>query len=190
MGRLKQLAYLFAVLSIGSGVSHSADLKDGFLGIKWGTSLSELEDLVKVSGKNDVSYHGYPKRSYTTFDIETTHVVFGFYKDKFFATYIQVDSIQVFDRVKDYITQKYGSPRKILKMMEQQTIYRWKYENTKIKLKLNEKEGRMKLSIYYTPLSEKVSKSQQVFFPPVPEEDTSIYTKERKLQDSMEVMGF
>jgi hypothetical protein len=185
---LKQLVFLSAILSITISVSHSADLKDGFLGIKWGTHISELEDLVKVAEKEDVSYAGFPKKSYTVFGIETTHVILGFYKDQFFATYIQVDSLQVFERVKNYITKKFGAPRKVLKVVEPQTIYRWKHEDIKIKLKLNEKDGKMKLSIYYAPLSAKANKMQQVYFPPEPK--ASFYSEERKLQDAMDVMGF
>lgn len=186
--RLKQLIYILVFMLIGFEILHAADLKDGFLGIPWGTNISELEDLVKVSEKNDVSYYGNSKKSYTVFDIETPYVVFGFYKDKFFAAYVQVESIQVFNRVIDHLTQKFGPPRKILKVIEEQTIYRWKYEDTKIKLKLHEKDGKMKLSFYYTPLSVKVNEMQQTVFPTIPK--PSFQSEERKLMDAMEVMGF
>jgi hypothetical protein len=188
MKRIKRLFYVLVFISIGLEVLHAADLKDGFLGIRWGTNLSDLADLVKVSEKNDVSYYRNPKISYTVFDIETPYVVFGFYKNKFFAAYVQVESIQVFNRVIDHFTQKFGSPRKILKVLEQQTIYRWKHEDTKIKLKLHDKEGKMKLSFYYTPLSVKVNEAQQTVFPTIPK--PSSQSEKRKLKDAMEVMGF
>jgi hypothetical protein len=188
MKRLRQVIYILVFMLIGLEILHAADLKDGFLGIQWGTSISELPDLVKVSEKNDVSYYRNQKKSYTVFDIETPSVVFGFYKDKFFAAYVQVESIQVFDRITDHLTQIFGSPKKILKVIEQQTIYRWKYEDTKIKLKLYEKEGKMKLSFYYTPLSVKVNEAQQAVFPTIPK--PSSQSEERKLRDAMEVMGF
>jgi hypothetical protein len=188
MKRLKQLIYILVFMSIGFGILHAADLKDGFLGIRWATNISNLADLVKVSEKNDVSYYRNPKKSYTVFDIETPHVVFGFYKDKFFSAYVQVESIQVFNRVIDHLTQKFGPPKKILKVLEQQTIYRWKHEDTKIKLKLHEQEGKMKLSFYYAPLSVKANEAQQTVFPTIPK--PSSQSEDRKLKDAMEVMGF
>ena len=152
MTHLKQLIYFVVFLLIGNIGLHAADLKNGFLGIQWGTNIADLPDLVKISKKEDVSYYGNSKRSYTIFGIENPYVVLGFFKDRFFAAYIQVESIQVFNRVIDHISQKFGTPQKILKVIENQTIYRWKHENSKIKLKLYENEGKMKLSFYYTPL--------------------------------------
>ena len=188
MARLKKLIYILFLLSASLQILHAADLRDGFLGIPWETNISELPNLAKISEKENVAYYGDSQKTYTVYGIETPYVVFGFYKDKFFAAYIQVESIQVFNRVMDHINQKFGSPQKILKVIEQQTIYRWKHENNKIKLKLYEKEGKMKLSFYYAPLSEKVNKAQQAVFPPPPKPHS--FTKERKLQDAMDVMGF
>jgi hypothetical protein len=41
------------------------------------------------------------------------------------------------------------------------TEHQWKREDIKIKLKLNEESGDMKLGFYYTPLSNKVNAAQQ-----------------------------
>ena len=188
MAHLKQLIYVVVFLLIGNTGLHAADLKNGILGIQWGTNIADLPDLVKISKKEDVSYYGNSKQSYTIFGIENPYVVFGFFKDRLFATYIQVESIQVFNRVIDHISQKFGPPQKILKVIENQTIYRWKHENSKIKLKLHENEGKMKLSFYYTPLSVKVNQAQQAVFPPALKPNA--YSKERRLNDAIELLGF
>ncbi len=197
MGKLKQTVYGLVILLIGVGTLHAADLKDGFLGIKWRTPISELPDFVKVSEKYGVSYYGHPKKSYTIFGVENPSVIYGFYEEKFFAAYIQVESIEVFSRVKDHITQKFGSPQTILKMQTRQTIYRWKHEDTRIKLKLYEQEGRMKLSFYYTPLAAKVNRTQRGAFPQVPQTTFSLDSRSRqqvidnrRLQQAIDVMGF
>ena len=190
MKRLNRLVYVLTILLFGISLSHSADLKNNFLGIKWGTDIAELTDYVKISEKNGVSYYGNSKRVYTIFGVETPYVIFGFYKDKFFAAYIDIESIALFNRVKKHITQKFGSPRTILNVKVQQTIYRWKYEDTKIKLKLYEKEGKMKLGFYYTPIATKVNQAQREEFLQLPKVDIPPYNKELRLKEALDVMGF
>ena len=63
------------ILLFGISLSHSADLKNNFLGIKWGTDIAELTDYVKISEKNGVSYYGNSKRVYTIFGVETPYVI-------------------------------------------------------------------------------------------------------------------
>jgi hypothetical protein len=176
---------------------HGTDLQEGFLGTKWGAHISELTGLSKVSKKGDVSYYRNPQKSYTVFGVDTANVIFGFFKDKFFATYIAVESIEVFDRAKDRLTQKFGSPKTILKTQSRQTIFSWKQTDTRIKLKLNEKEGKMKLAFYYTPLARKVNQVQRDMFPQIAVEDFSMDSQsrqqaidDRRLRQSIDVMGF
>jgi hypothetical protein len=184
----KQLISIAALLLINLGTLQAADLKDGFLGIKWETSISELPNFVKVAEKYDVSYYGNPNKSYTLFGVDVPYVTYGFYGDRFFAAYVNVDSIEVFAQLKEHITQKYGSPRTTLKFESGQTIYNWKYGDTKIKLKLFENEGKMKLAFYYAPLAQKVNKAQREAFPPPSK--PAFPLDERRLSEAMEVMGF
>ena len=197
MEKIKRFVYGLVVMFIISGVLHGADLQDSFLGINWGAQISELTGFSKVSQQGDVSYYGNPRKSYTVFGLDTANVIFGFYKDKFFAAYIGVDSIKTFSRAKDHLTQKFGSPVTILKTQNQQTIYRWNHENIKIKLKLSEKEGKMKLAFYYGPLAAEVNESQREVFPLIPADAFSIDDRTRqedlkdiKLQRRMDVFGF
>jgi len=132
------------------------------------------------------------------FGVDTANVIFGFFKDKFFAAYIAVESIEVFDRAKDHLTQELGSPKTILKTQNRQTIYSWRQADTRIKLKLNEKEGKMKLAFYYAPLAGKVNQVQREMFPQLPAENFSIDSRrsrqqaidDRRLRQSIDVMGF
>jgi len=197
MERLKQIIYGLVFMFISTGVLHGADLQEGFMGTNWGTHISELADFAKISGKGDVSYYGNSTQSYTVFGVEDASVIFGFYKDKFFAAYIAVESIKVFDRAKNHLTQKFGSPKTILKIQNQQTILSWKQTDTRIKLKLYEKEGKMKLAFYYTPLAGKVNRAQGELFPQMPAEDFSLDSRsrqqaidDRRLRQAIDVMGF
>ncbi len=197
MARLKQVIYSLVLMLVGTGIIHGADLQQGFLGTKWETDISELAGYHKVSQKGDVSYYRNPKKTYTVFSMDAANVIFGFYKDKFFAAYIAVGSIEVFDRTKSHISQKLGSPQTTLKTRNEQTIYSWKQMDAKIKLKLFEKEGKMKLAFYYAPLAAKVNKAQREIFPPIPAQDFTIDSRsrqqavdERRLKQAIDVMGF
>jgi len=197
MERLKQIIYGLVFMFISTGVLHGADLQEGFLGTYWGIHISELTGFSKVSQKGDVSYYGNPQKSYTIFGVDTANVIFGFFKDKFFAAYVAVESIGFFDRAKNHLTQKFGSPQTILKTQNRQTILSWKKMDTRIKLKLYEKEGKMKLAFYYTPLTRKVNQAQRDLFPQMPAEDFSLDSRsrqqaidDRRLQQAIDVMGF
>lgn len=194
--------FKFAVIGIlfwsfFSGLLHAAELKESFLGVKWGTNISALPEFKKIAGKEDLAYYENPTKIYTVFEVENPSVIYGFYKDQFFATYIQVDTFTVFERVKEHISEKFGTPKTILKMKARQTIYRWKHQGIKIKLKLFELEGKMKLAFYYTPLSNKLNAAQRSSFPVVqgrvtgPDESTrQEIHKDLKLQRALDVMGF
>jgi len=197
MKRFKQIIYGLVFMFVSTGVLNGADLQKGFLGTNWGAHISELTGFSKVSQKGDVSYFGNPQKSYTIFGVDTANVVFGFFKDKFFAAYIAVESIEVFDRAKNHLTQKFGSPQTILKTQNRQTIFSWEQLDTRIKLKLYEKEGKMKLAFYYTPLTAKVNQAQREIFPQLPAQDFSIDSRsrqqavdDRRLQQAIDVMGF
>jgi hypothetical protein len=194
--------FKFAVIGIFfgfilTGVLHAAELNDRFLGIKWGTHISALPNFIKISGKDDVAYYENPAKIYTVFEVENPSVIYGFYKEQFFATYIQVDTFMVFERVKEHISEKFGTPKTILKMKSQQTIYRWKHQDIKIKLKLFEAEGKMKLAFYFAPLSSQLNEAQRGSFPAVPTRVTTPDDSTRqemrrdlKLERALDVMGF
>ena len=165
MGKLKLVIYGLGFLFILTGVLHAAELNESFLGVKWGTNISELPKFKKISGKDDVAYYTNPAKVYTVFEVENPSVIYGFYKDQFFATYIQINSISVFERVKDHISEKFGESKTKLKMKARQTIHKWKHQDIKIKLKLFELEGKMKLAFYYSPLSNKLNEEEQGSFP-------------------------
>ena len=197
MERFKQIIYALVFTFISTGVLYGADLLEGFLGTHWESHISELTGFSKVSQKGDVSYYRNPQKSYTIFGVDTANVIFGFFKDNFFAAYIAVETIEVFDRTKNHLTQKLGSPQTILKTQNRQTIFSWKQADTRIKLKLFEKEGKMKLAFYYTPLAKKVNQAQREKFLQMPADDFSIDSHsrqqaidDRRLQQAIDVMGF
>ena len=197
MNKPKVAVCLLSILFSLTGILHAADLSESFLGVKWGTNISELPDFKKISGKGDVAYYRNPAKIYTVYEVENPSVIYGFYKGQFFATYIQVNSYNVFERVKAHLSEKFGEPKTTLRMKSRQTIHRWKHQNIKIKLKLHELEGKMKLAFYYTPLSNKVNEAQQGDFPAISDREYTLdestkqkINKELKLQRAINLMEF
>ncbi len=188
MAKFKYLVFIWFILIIFNGLSSAADLKDGFLGIRWGTDITDLPYFVKVAEKHDVVYYGNPQKSYNLFNVDVPYVTYAFHSAKFFAAYVDVESIDVFSQLKDHITQKYGTPRTTLQFSEGQRIYNWKYKDTKIKLKLYQNEGKMKLGIYYRPLANKVNKETREAYPPPRQPIFPL--DDRRMRQAMEVYGF
>jgi len=188
MKRLTLLVSISAFVFGCIGVCQAAELQDGFMGIRWGTDIADLPDFMKVAEKHDVIYYGNPKKSYTLFNVDVPYVTYAFHAAKFFAAYVDVASIDVFGKLKDHISRKYGPPRTTLRFNEGQRIYNWKHQDTKIKLKLYENEGKMKLGFYYEPLTRKVNQAQREAFPPPRKPVFPL--DERRLGEAMEVFGF
>ena len=188
MRRLTLLVFISVFVFSSMGVSQAAELQDGFMGVPWGSDIADLPDFVKVDQKHDVTYYGNPQKSYTLFDIDIPYVTYAFYSAKFFAVYVDIASIDVYGRLKDHLTRKYGTPRTTLKFNEGQRIYNWKHQDIKIKLKLYQNEGKMKLGFYYEPLSRKVNKALREEFPPP--RKPIFPMDERRLGEAMEVFGF
>jgi hypothetical protein len=166
MKLLKCLALMTIMLTmaIPSQAGSTLELKDGFFDIPWGEYLHKLNGFEPLAQASEISYFVKPDRVYRINDIEVANVVYGFFADRFFAVYISVDGIDVFAQLRRYITRKYGNPRIKMASRPQQTVYTWKHERVKIKMKHRELEGRMKLGFYYTPLTGKANRAQTEAF--------------------------
>ena len=158
------LTFLQAVFLMSSGSLYAADLKEGFFDIQWKTNLSQVAGFKKVGENLNVSYFMNPKRVFTISDIRIPDVVYGSQANQFFAVYVNIDNIETFSQIKRHMNRNFGVPRITKTMPAEQTIFQWKYEKTKIKLKTYENRNNMKMAFYYTPLSRKVNESQQEAF--------------------------
>jgi uncharacterized protein YcgL (UPF0745 family) len=163
MRNLNKSIYILFLILLAAGTAQAQGLEEGFLGLPWKTNLSTQKEFLKTGEKNEVSYYVNPKKVYAINNIKIPYAVYGTYMDKFFAVYINIESIDVYSQMKHYITEKYGSPKMTmtLSLQNEIKIFIWRNTDTKIKLKLNETSGDMKLAFYYTPLSSKVNEALQ-----------------------------
>ena len=163
--RISKILFIIAVtLLVYAPSVHAADLEDEIFGLRWGTKMPDLKSFSKVWSSSNVDFYTKPGEVRTINDVVVTEVIYGFYNDQFFAVYIKIDSIEVFDDFRRYMQSKYGIPQKTMYVKKDQTIYSWKYEKIKTKLKLYGKDNYMKLAFYYTPLSGKVNEAQKEKF--------------------------
>ena len=148
-----------AVLGMLFAAVEAAELEAGFMDTQWATPAKDLKGFTQVGGSEKIAYYVNPQRKYTFFGNEASdHVVYGFYDDKFFAVYADIDGIDIFSQIKSYIQHKYGVPNKISRETRGDlTTYSWKLNQTQIKFKHHETSGKMKISFYYLPIANQVN---------------------------------
>ena len=160
MKTLVTVGCILVATCLGIGLAGAADLKSGFMGIQWASPAAHQRDLTRLNESKNVIYYTQPNIVHTIHEIPVPNVVYGFYEDRFFAVYINLDSEDVFGEFRNYLTSQYGNPAKTLSMKTSETVYKWNQGKVKIKLKTNEESYRMKLGFYYVPLSQKVNEEQ------------------------------
>lgn len=151
--------FVFCILNLGT-LSVAAELQDGFMGYKWGESISQYQELKGLYAKGDVTYYSNPGESYQIDDISVDDVVFGFFQGSLFAVYVGIDSLETYDQIVLHMKLKYGLPDTKTSAKDHLTTIQWKYKNVAIKLKTDEVGGKMKLAFYYRPISRDLRKNQ------------------------------
>ena len=164
MRKISALLLIVACVSICPGAAGAVDLEDGFMGIGWGVPAAEAGDLTKLYAKKDVDYYIDPHRVHTIAGIDVPNVVYGFYRDRFFAVYVGFDTDEVFGTLNRYMKSKYGVPDSSSSVKTGLTVYKWKYKDVKIKLKIRKDSRSMKLAFYHMPLAKQVNEEDLEMF--------------------------
>jgi hypothetical protein len=175
------------IVALSFGPLQAADLKDGFMGIPWQADISDRENFLKVKEAGDLSYYVNPTVQYAINDINIRQVIYGAYQKKFFAIYIDIETFDVYSDLKRYITDKYGRSKMKIKINPDRTIHSWNHGEAKIKLKLNEENGEMKLGFYFEPLSSKVNAAQQEAFQ---EESKRFNVNQERAVETLDLLKF
>ena len=133
--------------------------QDGFSGILWGTSIEELPNLVQIGSNQKVDYYVNPDVLHTIDAIDVPHVIYGFYTGRLYAVFARIDTLEVFARMRGMLQDRFGLPRIKYGPRGEPSVYRWKEGDLKIKLKINDRTGDMKLGLYHVPLSNQVNEA-------------------------------
>ena len=150
---------LLIILWLGTSWAAS-DIQLGIHGMKWGSSISEHDELTKVHEINQAAYYANSNMVYQSANQPVPGVFYGFYRDQLFAVFIKLRSPDQFSQLERQFTTKHGSPKATYYPETSQTVYRWQDADVKIKLKLKESVPEYKLAIYYAPLAAGLNQEQ------------------------------
>jgi len=108
---------------------------DGFRGIKWGTEITQLPDLVIDKGAGDLKWYRRKSDKLEIGDANVDYIVYGFYKNEFLSVLIGYKGFRNFTELKSILFHQYGEGRKLGQSLEQ---YWWLGSNVSIKLEFGE----------------------------------------------------
>lgn len=164
MASVTRMVMVIGLVLVMQARAWTADLNDGFSGLKWGMAAADIQDLRKVGSNGKIDYYLDPGIVHTIYGIEAAEVLYGFYEGRFFAAYARLDTLEVFAKIKSDLQSRYGVPKVVYSSRGDPAVYRWKTGNVKIKLKTDESMNKMKLAFYYTPIADRVNEDAEESF--------------------------
>jgi hypothetical protein len=81
---------------------------DGFRGVKWGTNINELHDMVLYQEDGDTKAYQRNNDKIKIGDAEISLVVYGFYKGRFYAVHIGFNGDSNFKKLKNTFFDQFG----------------------------------------------------------------------------------
>ena len=136
------------------------DIQEGMHGMQWNRPASEFEHLKKVRESGPVAYYINADTFYQVADQTVPAVVYGFYKNRFFASYIKLGSALQFNNMERHFSGKYGPPKTEQRSASQLTVLRWKVADVNVKLKMKASGQDVKMAVYYLPLAGELDRDQ------------------------------
>jgi hypothetical protein len=91
---------------------------DGFRGIKWGTNISELTDMLVVESGKDTLYYARKTDNMKIGDADIGQISYGFYKNRFFVALVEYKGYVSFTKLKAILFDQYGKPEQPNQPME------------------------------------------------------------------------
>ena len=163
---LQCLPLTVGFLLVFSAPTLGFDFQDGVHGMSWASLATEHDHLTKVRDAGALAYYINANMTYNAANQPVPGVIYGFFEGKLFAVYIKLRSPDQFHHMEKRFSARYGPALIKTSNAGDQTIYRWKNNDTKIKLKIKESSQEIKLGIYYTPLSNRVNQEKMEDVPP------------------------
>ena len=156
------IATFFVISICTASVGSAADLERGFMDYNWGQNIKEFPNLEKLYTKRHITYYGNPGETYFLDDLVIDDIVFGFYDNRLLGVYIGIDTLEKYDKIMNYMREKYGLPSVKSSSTEHLTTHKWEYQNVTIKLKADQIDSDMKVAFYYDPLSDALRKEKTI----------------------------
>ena len=133
---------------------------EDFRGIKWGTNIKELPDMVfhVQSGKSKVYFRKNDRLKIGAADL--LQIWYFFTKDRLYSVVVTFEEFSNYNALKAEIFKMYGAGYSLDRFMEK---YRWMGSDIIIFLEYDEMKDEGRLSYYYLPIikSELNDKAEQ-----------------------------
>lgn len=146
------------IMLFGTSVG-ATEVENGFFKYTWGDSALKHSGLSKLAVKGDVSYYSNAGETYTVGNVAIDKVIYGFYEDQLFGVYLNIDTIEIYDKLLNHMKSQYGLPA-YKTTSNDLIVYKWKRQDVTIKLKMNQTTKKMKLGFYFQPISSKLNDNQ------------------------------
>jgi hypothetical protein len=91
---------------------------EGFGGIKWGTNISEVNDLLLVESGKDTDYYCRKNDQMKIGDSNIDRMSYGFYKNRFYVVLVEYTGYLNFTKLKAILFGQYGKPERPNQLME------------------------------------------------------------------------
>ncbi len=148
------------ILLAASGSAHAFELNEGIHGMAWASHISRHTHLTEIRESAGARYYIDADTVYSVSNQPVPGVIYGFYDEQLFAVFIRMGTPNQFYYITQRFSDLFGEPRTSVQSGSGQTIYRWKDGDVKIKMKVNDSKGELKLGIYYGPLSSRLNEAQ------------------------------
>ncbi len=147
----KNLLLLVVFSLLLSAPAHGMEITEGFLGLPWGSDVSQHKGFVQQYKSGIVEYYVDQDTNYTISDVDSAYVIFGVVQKQLYAAFVGLDTEAGYQRAKDYLLAKFGNA-KVKDQGDVQELSWFKDKTVRVKLKKDKKTGEMKMAFYYLPL--------------------------------------
>jgi len=130
---------------------------DRFRGIKWGTNISELADLLLVESGKDTQYYCRKNDEMKIGDAGIDQISYGFYKNRFYVVLVEYNGFLNFTKLKTILFDQYGKPDQPNKLMEK---YFWSGTTVDIYFDYNEILKRGDIYYSFRPIQQERAKER------------------------------
>jgi hypothetical protein len=110
---------------------------DGFRGIKWGTDIRKLPDMVLLEREGDVKIYYRKFDKLKIEDVYVDEIVYRFCKNRFCAVHILFDGFSNFTKLKSVLVRQHGQGENQNRHLEK---YFWLGANVNIDIEYNKVE--------------------------------------------------
>lgn len=159
MPRFKSITLMALILTLALPAA-AENLAQGMHGMSWGSAISQYPHLVKVREAGPVAYYVDADTLYSLSRQPVSDVTYGVCQGRFFAVYIKLKSPDQFYYTERHFRAQYGAPKRSSAAEGREVVYRWAKDDVKVKLKMNESTGDIKLGIYYAPIANTLNQAQ------------------------------